>query len=172
MPQPYLGEIKMFAGDFAPRGWEFCDGRLVPIDEYDALFSLLGTIYGGDGSTTFRLPDLRGRVPVHSGEGPGLPTVRLGQQGGAEDVTLTVDELPAHAHPFSASTDAADQSSPAGLVPGQSPSIDLYRESAPSVALADGALTEAGGDRSHPNVGPYLCVNFIIAASGLYPSRT
>lgn len=172
MPDPFMGEIRMFAADYAPRGWELCDGRLIAIADNEALFSLLGTSYGGDGETTFGLPDLRGRLPVHQGRGPSVPPVRLGEEGGMEAVTLTVDELPVHGHRFSASTDAADQSSPAGLVPGQSPSIDLYRESEPAAALADGALTKTGGDGSHPNVGPFLCVNFIIASSGLYPPRT
>lgn len=171
MSEPFVGEIRMFAGNFAPRGWAFCDGQLLAVSQNDALFSLLGTIYGGDGRTTFGLPDLRGRIPIHAGHGPGLSERRLGAKGGEEKVTLTVNQLPSHGHPFQASQDLAGDSAPADHVPGQSPSIDLYLEDAPVVQLNSAAITNTGGSRSHTNLMPFLCIHFIIALVGIYPSR-
>jgi len=171
MSEPFVGEIRMFAGNFAPRGWAFCDGQLLAVSQNDALFSLLGTVYGGDGRTTFGLPDLRGRIPVHVGQGPGLSERRLGSMGGAENVTLTVNQLPSHEHPMQASTEIANQSSPQNNVSGQSPSIDLYIESAPNADLSTNAIQATGGSQPHPNLMPYLCVHFIIALFGIYPSR-
>lgn len=171
MSEPFVGEIRMFAGNFAPRGWAFCDGQLLAVSQNDALFSLLGTIYGGDGRTTFGLPDLRGRLPMHAGTGPGLPPRRLGAKEGAENVTLTVNQLPSHSHPINATTNAAGGNSPQDGLVGDSPSVDLFSESAPSVGLSGNAVTAVGGNRPHTNLMPFLCVNFIIALFGIYPSR-
>lgn len=171
MSEPFVGEIRMFAGNFAPRGWAFCDGQLLAVSQNDALFSLFGTIYGGDGRTTFGLPDMRGRLPIHAGHGPGLSERRLGAKGGAEKVTLTVNQMPSHTHPFNASMDLANESNPQGNVPGQSASIDLYIEDVQTQNLASSAITNTGGSRSHTNLMPFLCINFIVALVGIYPSR-
>lgn len=170
MSEPFVGEIRMFAGNFAPRGWAFCDGQLLAVSQNDALFSLLGTIYGGDGRTTFGLPDLRGRIPVHAGTGPGL-SPRLGSKAGAENVTLTVNQLPSHSHPLQASTDVARTPNPATNVPATSTVIDGYINEAPSESMAPSAVGSVGGSRSHTNLMPFLCVHFIIALFGIYPSR-
>ncbi len=161
----------MFAGNFAPQGWAFCDGQLMAVSQNDALFSLLGTIYGGDGRTTFGLPDLRGRIPVHAGTGWGLTPKRLGGKAGAEKVTLTVNQLASHTHPIRAVTAAATDNNPQGNLTGDSPSLDLYFEGAPNVNMATAAITGVGGSRSHSNLMPYLCVHFIVALFGIYPSR-
>ncbi len=171
MSEPFVGEIRMFAGNFAPRGWAFCDGQLLAVSQNDALFSLLGTIYGGDGRTTFGLPDLRGRIPIHAGTGPGLSPRRLGAKAGAEKVTLTVNQLPSHTHPFQASTDLAQSPDPGGNVVSQSTLVDLYIIEPPSAAMAASSITNVGGSRDHTNLMPFLCINFIIALVGIYPSR-
>ena len=172
MSEPFVGEIRMFAGNFAPRGWAFCDGQLLAVSQNDALFSLLGTIYGGDGRTTFGLPDLRGRIPIHAGTGPGLSPRRLGAKGGAEKVTLTVNQLPSHNHaPFKASADRGNEANPGGNVLGESPQISLYIEDPAIENLNSEAITKVGGSQSHINEMPYLCINFIIALVGIYPSR-
>ncbi len=171
MSEPFVGEIRMFAGNFAPRGWAFCDGQLLAVSQNDALFSLLGTIYGGDGRTTFGLPEMRGRIPIHAGSGPGLSPRRLGAKSGVEKVTLTVNQLPSHTHPLNVSQDLADQASPSGRLPGNSPSIDLYREEASTQDINSGSVQNIGGSRSHSNFMPYLCIHFIIALFGIYPSR-
>lgn len=171
MSEPFVGEIRMFAGNFAPRGWAFCDGQLLAVSQNDALFSLLGTIYGGDGRTTFGLPDLRGRLPIHAGHGPGLSERRLGSKGGAEKVTLTVNELPSHTHPLQASGQTALQTSPQGNVLGTTTSIDVYRVTSPDENMAAEAINTTGGSQSHTNIMPFLCVHFIIALVGIYPSR-
>lgn len=172
MSEPFVGEIKMFAGNFAPRGWALCDGQLLAISQNDALFSLLGTIYGGDGRTTFGLPDLRGRVPVHQGSGPGLIPRAIGGHFGTERETLTVNQLPSHRHP-SASTNAAVLGSPAGSLVGSTGSIGIYASGAPSVSMdPETDLEPAGGGQGHNNLMPFLCVNFIIALFGIYPSRS
>jgi microcystin-dependent protein len=171
MSEPFVGEIRMFAGSFAPRGWAFCDGQLLAVSQNDALFSLLGTIYGGDGRTTFGLPDLRGRIPIHAGSGPGLSPRNLGAKGGQEEVTLTVNELASHTHAIKASTAAGTQNNPAGEFLGASPNVRLYRPAAPSVPLNAASISSLGGSQSHGNLMPFLCVNFIIALFGIYPSR-
>lgn len=171
MSEPFVGEIRMFAGNFAPRGWAFCDGQLLAVSQNDALFSLLGTIYGGDGRTTFGLPDLRGRIPIHAGTGPSLSPRRLGSKGGAEKVTLTVNQLPSHTHRLQASTDLAQSADPAGNVTSQSTLVDLYAVEIPSDSMATTSITNTGGTRSHTNLMPFLCVHFIIALLGIYPSR-
>ena len=156
----------MFAGNFAPRQWAFCDGQLLPISSNSALFSILGTTYGGDGRTTFALPDLRGRVPIHQGHGPGLSDYRLGQKSGAENVTLTVAQLPSHNHSVGGSESGATKG-PENAVPGTpgaySPSAD--------VQMAASMIGNTGGNQGHPNLQPYTVVNFIIAVQGIFPSR-
>lgn len=172
MSEPFVGEVRMFAGNFAPRGWAFCDGQLLAVSQNDALFSLLGTVYGGDGQTTFGLPDLRGRIPIHAGQGPGLSERRLGAKVGEENVTLTVNQIPSHSHePFQASADRGNETNPAGNVVAESPSIRIYLEDGQSDSLSSNAVSQVGGSRSHANVMPFLCVNFIIALFGIYPSR-
>ena len=171
MSEPFVGEIRMFAGNFAPRGWALCDGQLLAVSQNDALFSLLGTIYGGDGRTTFGLPDLRGRIPVHAGQGPGLSERRLGAKGGAEQVTVTVNQLPSHTHPAQASDDLGTTPNPAGAAPAKSTTVDAYAASAPTVDMSTQAVTSVGGSQSHTNLQPFLCVHFIIALVGIYPSR-
>ena len=179
----FIGEIQYFAGNFAPRNWAFCDGSLLSISQYTALFSILGTTYGGDGRTTFRLPDLRGRVPVGEGSGPGLPPIRLGQTGGTETNTLITNQLPSHNHPATAKVgyrnEAGDETSPEGGSLAISPdSAQIYSADDPTGtdALNNGSvnisLGNTGGGQSVNNVQPYLCVNFIIALTGTYPSRS
>jgi len=161
----------MFAGNFAPRGWAFCDGQLLAVSQNDALFSLFGTIYGGDGRTTFGLPDLRGRVPVHAGSGPGLSPRNIGAKGGAEQVTLTTNQLPSHTHPVKGTNDTADASEPGGQLPAQSTTIELYVSTASTVDFNPAAVPGVGGSGSHSNLMPFLCINFIVALFGIYPSR-
>ena len=172
MSEPFVGEIRMFAGNFAPRGWAFCDGQLLAVSQNDALFSLLGTIYGGDGRTTFGLPDLRGRIPIHAGSGPGLSSRPLGAKSGAEKVTLTVNQMANHSHTMMASTAPATETRPGGNVTASDLAIDAYYENSPAAAaMSSSAITAVGGSQSHTNLQPYLCVNFIIALFGIYPSR-
>jgi microcystin-dependent protein len=172
MAQPYVGEIRMFAGNFAPAGWLFCAGQLLPIAENEVLFQLIGTTYGGDGETTFALPDLRSRVPIHQGTGPSGNTRIMGEMGGVESVTLTTQQIPAHSHPLLVSTAVANNSNPAGSVPGESPSVTLYLEESPSVAMNASAITPTGGNQPHDNMQPFQCVNFIISLFGIFPSPT
>jgi len=170
MSEPFVGEIRMFAGNFAPRGWAFCDGQLLAVSQNDALFSLLGTIYGGDGRTTFGLPDLRGRLPIHAGHGPGLSERRLGSKAGAEKVTLTVNQMPSHGHPMQASTQAAADALPENKVLAQS-DAPFYGVETPFAPMSSESLTHTGGSRSHTNLMPFLCIHFIISLVGIYPSR-
>ncbi len=167
MAQPYVGEIRMFAGNFAPVGWMFCEGQLLPISENETLFQLIGTTYGGDGQQTFALPDLRGRVPVHQGNG-----FILAETGGAEEITLTGNQIPAHSHALFASTNIATQSSPAGNVVAQSTAADLYVEDTATASLHPTAIAPSGGSQPHTNLQPYLCFNFIISLFGIFPSPT
>ena len=173
MSEPFVGEIRMFAGNFAPRGWAFCDGQLLAVSQNDALFSLLGTIYGGDGRTTFGLPDLRGRIPIHAGSGPGLSPRRLGSKGGAEKVTLTVNQLPSHNHGrLKGSSDNATDPNPDGNYLATSTVLTPYFVStSPDENFASSAISAVGGSRSHTNLMPFLCIHFIIALFGIYPSR-
>ena len=171
MSEPFIGEIRMFAGNFAPRGWAFCDGQLLSVSQNDALFSLFGTIYGGDGRTTFGLPDLRGRIPIHMGTGPGLAPRNLGAREGAETETVTVNQLPTHTHAFRASTTVSEETSPSGNVISQSSAADLFIEDTPNFGLAPNAITSVGGARSHTNIQPFLCIHFIVALAGIFPSR-
>ncbi|HEY0946473.1 MAG TPA: tail fiber protein [Opitutaceae bacterium] len=167
MAQPYVGEIRMFAGNFAPAGWLFCAGQLLPIAENETLFNLIGTTYGGDGESTFALPDLRGRLPIHQGNG-----FILGENGGAEAITLTVSQIPSHAHPLLASSDQANTPNPAGNVFAATQTATPYFDVAPSSALSPQTLTPVGGSQPHTNFQPYLCVHFIISLFGIFPSPT
>lgn len=165
---PFIAEIILFGGNFAPRGWAFCDGQLLPISQNTALFSLLGTIYGGDGRTTFALPDLRGRVPIHPGTGPGLSTVRLGERGGQETVTLGVANLPSHSHLAHGTQGAQTATRPAGNVPSASGAYAAAPDTSPMNA---DFIKNTGGSQPFPNRQPYLGVNYIIALVGVFPSR-
>lgn len=167
MAQPYVGEIRMFAGNFAPAGWMFCDGSLLPISENETLFQLIGTTYGGDGESTFALPDLRGRLPVHQGNG-----FILAETGGVEEVTLTVNQIPNHTHPMLASTNVSQDTSPSGKVLGQSGSALLYIQDTTDSNMSPQAVTSVGGSQPHTNFQPYLCVSFIISLFGIFPSPT
>ena len=164
MAQPFVGEFRMFAGNFAPAGWMFCEGQLLPISEYETLFVLIGTTYGGDGESTFALPDLRGRIPIHNGNG-----FILAETGGAEQITLTVQQIAAHSHPLIATTSVANQSSPSNNVVAQSTAADLYIEDTATAALAATAITSVGGSQPHTNFQPYLCIEFIISLFGIFP---
>ncbi len=170
MGQPYVGEIRMFGGNFAPNGWLLCEGQHLPISENEVLFQVIGTTYGGDGEQTFALPDLRGRLPLHQGTASSGRTYLIGENGGVEQVTLTVNQVPAHSHPFLASTAIANQSAPTNNVVAQSAAADLYIEDTPDVSLAPAAITAVGGSQPHDNFQPYLCVNFIISLFGIFPS--
>lgn len=168
MAQPYVGEIRMFAGNFAPAGWMFCEGQLLPISENETLFQLIGTTYGGDGESTVALPDLRGRIPIHQGNG-----FVLAETGGAEEITLTVNQIPAHTHPFVASTNVSQDTSPQDKVLGQSSGGTLiYIQDSPDTNLSSQAITSVGGSQPHTNFQPYLCVDFIISLFGIFPSPT
>ena len=170
MSEPFVGEIRMFAGNFAPRGWAFCDGQLLAVSQNDALFSLLGTIYGGDGRTTFGLPDLRGRIPIHAGSGPGLSPRKLGAKAGTEQETLTVNQLPGHAHTVRCANQDGNQTAPANHVWAAN-STNQYSNGTPNTAMDAECLQTTGGGQSHSNLMPFLCVHFIIALFGIYPSR-
>ena len=167
MAQPYVGEIRMFAGNFAPAGWMFCEGQLLPISEYETLFQLIGTTYGGDGESTFALPDLRGRIPIHQGNG-----FILAETGGAEQITLTVSQIPAHTHPLLASTNVSQDTNPQGKVLGQSGAALLYIQDTTDSNMSVQAVTPVGGNQPHTNFQPYLCVDFIISLFGIFPSPT
>lgn len=172
MSEPFVGEIRMFAGNFAPRGWAFCDGQLLAVSQNDALFSLFGTTYGGDGRTTFGLPDMRGRLPIHAGQGPGLSQRRLGSRGGAEKETLTQNELPSHSHTVNAVSTPATETSPgANETLAQSVGYDAYVPNQSVATMSSQNVSSVGGSRSHQNEMPFLCVNFIVALFGIYPSR-
>ncbi|MDQ2079110.1 tail fiber protein [Xanthobacteraceae bacterium Astr-EGSB] len=166
MAQPYVGEIRMFAGNFAPAGWMFCEGQLIPISENETLFQLIGTTYGGDGQSTFALPDLRGRIPLHQGNG-----FILAETGGAEEITLTVQQIPAHTHPLLASTLLANQETAANAVTGQT-EVAFYGEDSPYTNMSPAAISAVGGSQPHTNFQPYLCVDFIISMYGIFPSPT
>jgi microcystin-dependent protein len=157
----------MFAGNFAPAGWMFCEGQLLPISENETLFQLIGTTYGGDGQSTFGLPDLRGRLPMHQGNG-----FQLAEQGGAEEVTLGQTQMPVHTHPLLVNGAVGNVNSPSNTVLGASATIDMYREASPSVALNAIAVGPLGGQQPHTNFQPYLCIDFIISLFGIFPSPT
>ena len=167
MAQPYVGEIRMFAGNFAPAGWMFCEGQLLPISENETLFNLIGTTYGGDGQSTFALPDLRGRLPLHMGNG-----LILAEMGGAEEITLTVNQIPAHAHPLLASGDLGNQVNTANDLTSNSQGALPYIEDVATVNMNALAISPVGGSQPHTNFQPYLCINFIISLFGIFPSPT
>lgn len=168
MSSPFIGEIRMFGGNFAPAGWAFCNGALLPISENDALFTLIGTTYGGDGQSTFALPDLQSRVPVHVG-----PGFALGQSGGTESVTLTTSQIPAHSHVPQANANVGSQVSPqGGLWASSNPSLNQYSNVAPTLNMDPGAIGQTGGSQPHDNMVPFLAVNFILSLFGVFPSQT
>ena len=167
MAQPYVGEIRMFAGNFAPAGWMLCNGALLPISENETLFQLIGTTYGGDGQSTFALPNLQSRIPIHQGNG-----FVLAETGGAEEVTLTVQQIPAHSHLFEASTAAGSQSDPTNHLTAQHPTMSLYIAAAGNVSLSPNAMGLTGGSQPHTNLQPYLAINFIISLFGIFPTQT
>lgn len=171
MSTAYLGEIRMFGGNYAPQGWALCEGQLLSVSDNDALFALIGTTYGGDGQTTFALPDLRGRLPVNHGTGPDGNSYLPGARGGEETVVITTDQLPAHSHPLVADSGGANQESPADHVPARSNVVDAYIGRGPNLSLRQDAVTPIGGGQPHDNVQPYLCVSFIIALTGVWPSQ-
>lgn len=179
MSEPFIAEIKIFAGNFAPRGWAFCDGQLLPLAQNTALFSLIGTTYGGDGRTTVGLPNLQGRVPMHSGRGPGLTARRLGERTGMTEVILSEDQIPNHTHELMGVAETPDSLAAGGALPGPTKSLatarggDLYSDTLTNVApLSANAVSNEGGGQAHNNLQPFLTLNFIIALQGLYPSRS
>jgi len=169
MAQPYVGEIRMFAGNFAPAGWMFCEGQLLPISENETLFQLIGTTYGGDGQSTFALPDLRGRLPIHQGNG-----FILAETGGAEEITLTVNQISAHSHPLLGSQNTASTTDPTGNMGARVTvaSVFPYGTDAPLQPLSPQAVSPAGGSQPHTNFQPYLCIDFIISLFGIFPTPT
>ena len=166
MSQPYVGEIRLFAGNFAPLNWAFCDGQLMSIAENIVLFELIGTTYGGDGQSTFQLPDLRGRVPVHQGSGQ-----VQGESGGQEAVTLTAAQMPAHGHAMYASTAAASATQGPSGVLASSAAMRLYGSGAPNMAMDPNALAQAGASQPHENMPPFVALNYIISLFGVFPSQ-
>jgi microcystin-dependent protein len=169
MAEPFLSEIRMFSFNFPPKGWAFCNGQFLPINQNQALFSLLGTTYGGNGQTTFALPDLRGRVPVHPGQGPGLSSYSLGQAGGTETETLTVNQMPAHTHNVSpaATNDVQTTNRPGNAVPARG---GAYAGTG-GEKMAGTPSGQAGASQPHSNLQPHLALNYIIAIEGIFPSR-
>lgn len=167
MAQPYVGELRMFAGNFAPAGWMFCEGQLLPISENETLFNLIGTTYGGDGESTFALPDSRGRILIHQGNG-----FNLAHSGGAEEVTLTIQQIPMHTHTLLAADSTGSSSSPENNLLAKSTSNTPYTTFSPTIPLSPGSVAPTGGSQPHNNFQPYLCINFIISLFGVYPSPT
>jgi microcystin-dependent protein len=166
MSSPYVGEIRIFAGNFAPAGWAFCQGQLLPISQNDTLFNLIGTTYGGDGQSTFALPNLQSRVPVHVG-----PGFALGQTGGQETVTLTTSQIPAHSHVPMARQETGEASSPSGAYWAAAP-INTYSTAAPNATMSAAAIGSSGGSQPHDNMVPFLVINFILSLFGVFPSQT
>jgi microcystin-dependent protein len=168
MAQPYVGEIRMFAGNFAPAGWMFCEGQLLPISENETLFQLIGTTYGGDGQSTFGLPDLRGRIPIHQGN-----SFILAETGGAEEITLTVNQIPAHSHPQLANSGAGQATNPQSNILAASVAGSIYNSLNTSpVNMNPQVVSATGGSQPHTNFQPYLCIDFIISLFGIFPSPT
>jgi microcystin-dependent protein len=175
---PFVAEIRIFPFNFPPKGWAFCDGQLMPISQNTALFSLVGTYYGGDGKSNFALPDMQGRAPMHTGQGPGLSLYSLGESGGSETVTLLQTEMPIHSHSLLTNTVAGDTNGPSPNVSlARSHNANAYQTAtsqvpSDNVSLAPGAIGPTGGNLPHNNMMPYLTLNFCIALQGIYPPRT
>ena len=168
MPEPYIGEIRMFAGSFAPAGWMFCDGQLIPISENDALFTIIGTIYGGDGQETFALPNLQSRVPMHQGTNAGQ-TFQVGEAAGVESVTLTTQQIPVHTHPLLGSGAGASTQTPGGNVAAVAPA-QVYASANSPIQMSNQSISPIGGSQPHENLQPYLCISFIISLFGIFPA--
>jgi microcystin-dependent protein len=168
---PYVGEIRMFAGNFPPVGWMFCEGAILPISENETLFTLIGTTYGGDGEETFALPNLASRVPIHTGTGPDGSNYLLGENAGTEQETLTVQQIPNHSHPLTASSDPSTDRGADGNVLGRG-AADAYTTEYTPAGLSPQSISPAGGSQPHENTQPFLCINFIISLFGIYPSAT
>jgi microcystin-dependent protein len=173
MGEPFVGEIRMFAGSFAPAGWAFCDGQTMPISENDTLFTLIGTTFGGDGEETFNLPDLQGRVPMHQGTGKDGITYTIGEKAGSESVTLTTQQIPIHTHTFTGKTTNGTEASPAGALLATSTSLQPYAQVSPSDAsFAANSITPVGGSQPHENMQPFLVISFILSLFGVFPQQT
>jgi microcystin-dependent protein len=172
MPEPFVGEIRMFGGNFAPAGWAFCEGQILPISENDVLFQLIGTTYGGDGQETFALPNLASRVPIHMGTGKDGTTYTIGEASGVETVTLTTQQIPSHTHPMLGSTSIANDPNPTNNVVAESSLMTTYIAANPVVAMGAASITAVGGSQPHENCQPFLCINFIISLFGVFPSPT
>jgi len=172
MGEPFVGEVRMFGGNFAPAGWAFCQGQLIPISENETLFNLIGTTYGGDGQETFALPDLQGRVPMHQGQGPGISqSYVIGEKAGVETVTLTTNQIPVHNHAFVCSLDASASTDPTNQVIAQSSQIHMFTQDVTNRQMNPKALTPQGGSQPHENLQPILCISFIISLFGVFPSQ-
>ncbi|HEX9983021.1 MAG TPA: tail fiber protein [Thermoanaerobaculia bacterium] len=172
MAQPYIGEIRMFGGSFAPAGWAFCAGQQLPISQNDALYTLIGTTYGGDGQETFNLPDIQGRLPMHMGNGPDGVAYPLAQEAGVEEVTLTTQQIPLHNHALLGSTSPATETQPSAHVVATSGLVSYLTIAQASVAMNANSITPVGGSQPHTNMQPYLCITFIISLFGIFPSQT
>ncbi len=172
MSDPFVAEIRMFAGNFAPTGWATCDGQILPISQNTALFSLLGTTYGGNGQSTFALPDLQDSAPMHPGQGAGLSLYNLGQQGGSPFVTLLESEMPAHSHAANAKTSLGNSQTPADQTWAGSSIVKQFVNTPPNIAMSPLSLAIAGSSLPHNNLAPYLVVTFIMALQGVFPPRT
>lgn len=172
MSEPFIAEVRIFAGNFAPRSWAFCEGQLLPISQNTALFSLIGTTYGGDGRTTTALPNLKGRAPMHPGIGPGLTSRRLGQRGGTETITLSENQMANHAHTLRATVSRGSSSQPQGNAFNRSVGDTAYHTPDNLTGMSAAMAQKTGGSQAHNNVQPFLTLNFIIALQGLYPSRS
>lgn len=172
MSEPFIAEIRIFAGNFAPRSWAFCNGQLLPVSQNTALFSLIGTTYGGDGRTTTALPNMQGRAPMHPGRGPGLTSRLLGQRGGVDTVTLIEAQMPSHQHAHGAAERRPRSTVPSATTVVTEAGEATYKTSGSNVAMATQTISNTGGSQAHNNVQPMLAINYIIALQGLYPSRS
>jgi microcystin-dependent protein len=172
MPEPYVGEIRMFAGNFAPAGWMLCQGQTLPISENEILFQLIGTTYGGDGESTFNLPNLASRVPIHMGTGADSVTYQIGEAAGTESVTLTTQQIPIHTHAMLATADIGGATTPLSNILAQSNTIKAYAAASPTLAMAASSVGPQGGSQPHENCQPFLVINFIISLFGRFPSQT
>lgn len=172
MPEPYVGEIRMFAGNFAPNGWMFCEGQPLAISENEVLFQLIGTTYGGDGEETFNLPNLASRIPIHMGTGPSGITYQIGEMAGTEQETLTTQQIPNHNHALLVSTAGGNLNGPGGNVTGESAAIKIYIDDTPTAAMNAAAVSPQGGSQPHENCQPFLCINYIISLFGVFPQQT